>query len=245
MRTPACRQLCLRMVLLCALLSGGLASMVNSQTKQKGKASFYAKKFTGRKTASGERLHHDSLTCAHRTYPFGTLLRVTNPANGKQVVVKVTDRGPFVRGRIIDLSMRAARELGIIAQGIAQVVVERLSSTNIPFKPEDDYELPELQLEINEIASGLTPVWQQEDLKPKIDHNKVQRSMRRTANRSAMELQQQAAESLPAARREAADTAKAGKEAANAQKKTQPKDALDEIDMMPNSSKAYLKRQGK
>ena len=90
---------------------------------QSGNASFYAKKFTGRRTANGERMHHDSLTCAHRTYPFGTLLRVTNPANGKQVIVRVTDRGPYVKGRIIDLSARAAREIGILAQGIDRGVV--------------------------------------------------------------------------------------------------------------------------
>ena len=96
----------------------------DAQDVQEGKASFYSMKFTGRKTANGERLHHDSLTCAHRTYPFGTQLKVTNPANGKSVIVRVTDRGPYVRGRIIDLSVKAAKELGIIAQGIAPVVVE-------------------------------------------------------------------------------------------------------------------------
>ena len=112
-----------------------LTSNINAQGVQKGKASFYAKKFTGRRTASGEKIHHDSLTCAHRTYPFGTLLKVTNPANGKKVIVKVTDRGPYVKGRIIDLSVRAARELGIIAQGIAPVTVERYDSTAVPTKP--------------------------------------------------------------------------------------------------------------
>ena len=100
---------------------------------QSGKASFYSKSFSGRKTASGERLHHDSLTCAHRTYPFGTMLLVTNPANGNHVIVKVTDRGPYVKGRIIDLSVRAAQELGIIAQGIAPVIVEKLDESIIPF----------------------------------------------------------------------------------------------------------------
>ena len=97
-----------------------------SQEVQKGKASYYARKFGGRKTASGERLHHDSMTCAHRTHPFGTLLRVKNPANGREVVVRVNDRGPFVRGRIVDLSRAAAHKLGIIAQGIAHVEVELL-----------------------------------------------------------------------------------------------------------------------
>ena len=70
---------------------------------QHGKASFYSKRATGARTSSGERLHHDSLTCAHRTYPFGTILRVTNERNGKSVLVRVTDRGPHRRGRIIDL----------------------------------------------------------------------------------------------------------------------------------------------
>ena len=104
----------------------GLAALAQVQS---GKASYYSKSFSGRQTASGERLHHDSLTCAHRTYPFGTLLKVTNPANGKEVIVRVTDRGPYVKGRIIDLSVRAARELGIIAQGIAPVTVERYDPT--------------------------------------------------------------------------------------------------------------------
>lgn len=125
---------------------------------QSGKASFYAKKLTGRKTASGERLHHDSLTCAHRTYPFGTLLRVTNPANGKNVIVRVTDRGPYVRGRIIDLSIRAAREIGIIAQGIAPVIVEKFSEAVIPFRPDDILELPDFEIGTNE-GSDTKPVW--------------------------------------------------------------------------------------
>jgi rare lipoprotein A len=90
---------------------------------QKGIASYYGKRATGRLTSSGERLHHDSLTCAHRTHPFGTLLKVFNPHNGQQVVVKVNDRGPFGRGRIIDLSWSAARQLGILRRGIANVEV--------------------------------------------------------------------------------------------------------------------------
>ena len=128
-----------------------------SQT-QTGKASFYAMKFSGRKTASGERLHHDSLTCAHRTYPFGTQLKVTNPSNGRSVIVRVTDRGPYVKGRIIDLSVRAARELGIISQGIAPVIVERYNPSIIPFKPEDIIDLPELELSTNE-GPITKPIW--------------------------------------------------------------------------------------
>ncbi len=126
---------------------------------QSGKASFYSKKMTGRKTASGERLHHDSLTCAHRTYPFGTLLKVTNPANGKIVIVRVTDRGPSVKGRIIDLSVRAARELGIITQGIAPVIVEHYSSFIVPFKPEDTIDIPDLEIGTNDGPLD-KPIWQ-------------------------------------------------------------------------------------
>ena len=135
-----------------------LTSKTNAQGVQTGKASYYAKKFSGRKTASGERLHHDSLTCAHRTYPFGTQLKVTNPANGKTVIVRVTDRGPYVKGRIIDLSVRAAKELGIIAQGIAPVVVERYNPSIIPFKPEEIIDVPELELSTNE-GPITKPIW--------------------------------------------------------------------------------------
>lgn len=133
-------------------------TLLQAQDLQQGKASFYARSSSGHKTASGERLHHDSLTCAHRTYPFGTLLKVTNPANGKEVIVRVTDRGPYVKGRIIDLSVRAARELGILAQGIAPVTVERYNPTIVPFKPEDIIDLPEFDIGTNE-GSDTKPIW--------------------------------------------------------------------------------------
>ena len=99
------------------------SSLLHAQGVQKGIASYYGRSATGRMTSSGERLHHDSMTCAHRTHPFGTLLQVHNPANDSTVVVKVNDRGPFGRGRIIDLSWGAARRLGILQQGIAPVTV--------------------------------------------------------------------------------------------------------------------------
>lgn len=89
-----------------------------------GKASFYADKFKGRRTASGDHYHPDSLTCAHRSYPFGTHLLVTNPAKGTSVVVKVNDRGPFVKGRVIDVSKAAAKQLDMVAAGVAEVDVE-------------------------------------------------------------------------------------------------------------------------
>ena len=84
---------------------------------------------------------------------------MTNPANGKQVIVRVTDRGPYVKGRIIDLSVRAAHDIGIIAQGIAPVIVERYAPSIVPFKPEDAIDdLPELEMGTNE-GSDTTPIW--------------------------------------------------------------------------------------
>lgn len=114
---------------------------------QTGKASYYSKRATGARTSSGERLHHDSLTCAHKTYPFGTRLKVTNPNNGKQTIVRVTDRGPFGRGRIIDLSWGAAKELGILSIGVAMVKVEVVRDNKVPYKPEPE-EMPEIDFEL-------------------------------------------------------------------------------------------------
>ena len=74
-------------------------------------ASYYHQKFNGRKTASGELFSNNKLTAAHRTYPFGTLLKVTNVINGKSVIVKVNDRGPFVKGKGLDLSRKAFMEI--------------------------------------------------------------------------------------------------------------------------------------
>lgn len=99
-----------------------------SFSQQKVKASYYADKFHGRKTASGSLYHRDSLTCAHKTLPFGTLLKVVNPRNDKEVYVEVTDRGPFIKGRTIDLSYAAAKELGIIHHGVASVYFSKVEN---------------------------------------------------------------------------------------------------------------------
>lgn len=96
-----------------------LASKLSAQ--QKGKATFYSDRFHGKKTSSGKPYHRDSLTCAHRTFPIGTLLEVTNTDNGNKVIVEVTDRGPYARGKIIDLSYAAAHKLGIIRRGVGTV----------------------------------------------------------------------------------------------------------------------------
>ncbi len=91
-----------------------------------GRASYYHSRFHGSRTASGERYDETRLTAAHRTLPFGTRVRVTNLDNGRSVVVTIVDRGPFTRGRVIDVSRRAARKLGFLRDGTARVTLEVL-----------------------------------------------------------------------------------------------------------------------
>ncbi len=92
-----------------------------------GTASFYHNKFHGRKTASGERYDKTALTAAHRSYPFGTILRVTSMKNSSSVIVRINDRGPAIRSRIIDLSREAAESLEMIRDGLVSVRLEVLS----------------------------------------------------------------------------------------------------------------------
>jgi rare lipoprotein A len=95
---------------------------------QEGAASWYGRAHHGRRTASGERFDMRALTAAHRTLPFDTVLRVTNLENGKNVTVRVNDRGPYVSGRIIDLSAAAAAALGMHEDGIANVRLEAFAA---------------------------------------------------------------------------------------------------------------------
>jgi rare lipoprotein A len=87
----------------------------------RGSASYYAARFNGRRTASGEAFDNSDMTAAHRSLPFGSRVRVTNTANGRSVVVRINDRGPFTRGRLIDVSRAAAGELGLVARGHGDV----------------------------------------------------------------------------------------------------------------------------
>ncbi|MGM0579302.1 MAG: septal ring lytic transglycosylase RlpA family protein [Bacteroidota bacterium] len=91
---------------------------------QKGQASYYADKFEGKQTASGEKYKHKKLTAAHKSLPFGTIVKVTNLDNQESVEVRINDRGPYVDGRIIDLSRSAAEKLKFINQGLAEVKIE-------------------------------------------------------------------------------------------------------------------------
>ena len=166
------------------------SSFIFAQEPQKGKASYYSKRATGSRTSSGERLHHDSLTCAHRTHPFGTMLKVTNVQNGKSVVVKVIDRGPYGRGRIIDLSWGAAKELGILSQGVAMVTVELADELVIPFKPKEDKLLYEIDFDTQDPGPVMTPVWQ--DMK-KAQH-KESKPLHKLGDNSTKNKQQAPAE---------------------------------------------------
>lgn len=104
-----------------------LTTFVPTQEKlSRGKASYYADKFEGRPTASGEPYRAKELTAAHRKLPFGTMVRVTNVSNNKSVIVRVNDRGPHIKGRIIDVSRSAAEELDFVRDGIAVVTIEVL-----------------------------------------------------------------------------------------------------------------------
>ena len=92
--------------------------------QQSGKASYYAMKYQNRKTASGERLNQEANTAAHRKLPFGTIVKVTNIKNGKRVTVRINDRGPFVKGRVIDLTRSAFSSIGDLNSGVIDVKIE-------------------------------------------------------------------------------------------------------------------------
>ena len=119
----------LLLIVLTSLLLSACASQSLSPGgySAEGKASYYGARHHGNKTASGERFDQYALTAAHRSLPFGTRVRVTNLRNDKQVVVRINDRGPYARGRIIDLSYKAAEQLDMLRDGVVPVRVEQLA----------------------------------------------------------------------------------------------------------------------
>jgi len=142
MRNPQIlKGLCLLLLCTFAIHCGGGKSVRTSDktrgkyvyTKQifRGESSWYGRPFHGRRTASGERYDMYGMTAAHKTLPFGTLVQVTNLQNDKKVIVRVNDRGPFIRGRILDLSYAAAQKLGFALIGKANV----LARIVIPTRP--------------------------------------------------------------------------------------------------------------
>ena len=108
---------------LAALVFAAFASQASASSTT-GKASYYK---SGKVTANGERFKPHGLTAAHRKLKFGTRVRVTNLANGRKVIVRINDRGPFIKGRIIDLSLGAAKKIGMLHRGIARVRMEILN----------------------------------------------------------------------------------------------------------------------
>ena len=111
-----------------ALAGNGKSAHERHQKKrnQTGMASFYGHEFKGQRTANGERFDPNQLTAAHRTLPFGTRVKVTNLDNGRHVVVRINDRGPYAKGRVLDLSRAAARKLGFEQDGTALVRLQIL-----------------------------------------------------------------------------------------------------------------------
>ena len=118
--------MCCRLAAICICVIAAVANGAPSPPAEEGLASVYGEQFNGKSTASGERYNSGTLTAAHRTLPFGTVVRVTNLGNGKSVRVRINDRGPHVQGRIIDLSSSAAVALGM-STGVARVRLEVLS----------------------------------------------------------------------------------------------------------------------
>lgn len=112
---------CYGAVLAMAIAATGFTT--SSALAQCGGASWYA---LTSKTASGERMNPSAMTAAHRSLPFGTKVRVTNKHNGKSVIVRINDRGPFIRGRVIDLSKGAARKIGMISRGHASICMNKI-----------------------------------------------------------------------------------------------------------------------
>lgn len=111
-----------------ALLDETLARrLADAPLKQRGRASWYGKKFNGQRTASGERFSASGFTAAHRTLPFLSYVRVRRVASGEEVIVRITDRGPFHPGRVLDLSHAAAEKIGLVALGSAEVEIEHLT----------------------------------------------------------------------------------------------------------------------
>ena len=127
MRTKGFRLL-LTILVTISLAAGGCAHVHRRHAlwQQVGMASWYGRDFHGKPTASGETYNMYALTAAHKTLPLGSLVKVTNLSNGKHVVVRINDRGPFVGSRIIDMSYGAARRLGMVKTGVAKVRVEVL-----------------------------------------------------------------------------------------------------------------------
>ena len=125
----------------------GFTVAMTAQDEQYGQASYYSDAYHGKKTASGAKYDKNKMTCAHNDYAYGTMLKVTHLENKKSVIVEVIDRGPYIKGRIVDLSRAAAAKIGLIQDGLAQVKVElvKTKSTELTSKGDktpEEYSVP-------------------------------------------------------------------------------------------------------
>lgn len=153
-----------RFLLLTAVLICSTTANAQILFTQQGNASYYADRFHGRKMANGQLYHRDSMTCAHLRYPLGTKLLVRNIVNGREVVVTVTDRGPYTRKFVIDLSRAAARQLDIIHYGFQPVEIFPFVAGRVPYKYEPPTERPELDLGYTMDVDLGPPVWQDDSI---------------------------------------------------------------------------------
>lgn len=140
-RTVPCRYLLLAVLLLCQLLAVACSNNRKPSAPtslgvpaERGIASWYGPRFHGRRTASGERYDMNELTAAHPSLPFGTKVGVRNTRTGREVVVRINDRGPFSKNRIIDLSYAAAREIGVVGPGTAPVQLYLVPAAGVPLR---------------------------------------------------------------------------------------------------------------
>ena len=175
-----------------------------SSSELEGNASYYAEPYHGRRTASGEIFDtYRGLTAAHRTLPFHTLVRVTNKTNGREVDVTINDRGPFIDGRVIDLSLRAAREIDLVRTGIAPVKLKILGSGDSQRKAAAAPAGPMYAVQVGAFENRKTA----EDLKKTLENRKYQEVSIQTSSadktlyrvRIGRESDIQAAEKLAAA----------------------------------------------
>jgi len=142
--------------------------------------------------SNGRPYHNEKMTCAHRRYPFGTKLKVRNPRNGREVIVEVTDRGPFAKGRIIDLSYAAARELGMLAAGVVTVEVSVVGNdVKIPYRDEPvAQKLPELDFGFITLSDDSLDIIEEDWLRQQKENQQMSRKGHNsTVDKKALEEQ--------------------------------------------------------
>lgn len=198
----------------------------------KGNASYYSNKLHGRRMSNGDPYHRDSMTCAHLKYPLGTYLCVRNPKNGKEVVVKVTDRGPHTKRFAIDLSLAAARELDIIHKGFTMVEITPCPEDKVPYrsgKTEYDFLQPQFDPTLP-VRTWNHPEWnEQEDAEVEASEEEIseeanaekptEETSGKDSKKDAKEASQTAKAATEPAKKDSKKTSKDSKQPAKANEK--------------------------